>query len=360
MKQLKTFLLLFAVTFSYLSVQAQDIHFSQFYMSPMNLNPALTGVMNSQVRVVGNYRNQWASVLKSNAFSTYSASYDQKIPVGRYDYFGIGGTFWGDKAGQLDFKTLTAKLSASYSKRMGGYRSKSHYLVVGAEAGIAQRSIDFTRAQWASQHDGEGGFAGGPSGEDFSSDNFIFPDFSAGLLWFTVFNERSSFYAGGAFSHLNRANQSFNPETDLPLYSKFTVHAGGEFMGGGKIGLVPGVVALFQGPSFELNAGTSLKFLLSNGRRGDNQSFQLGLWARLANRASPFDELAGTEPDVSIWADAIIVSTRFDYNNFGLGFSYDLNVSDLRGASNGNGAFEFSIIYNISGEEKRDVYCPNF
>lgn len=361
MKQLKTFLLLCAITFSYLSVQAQDIHFSQFYMSPLNLNPALTGVMNSQVRVVGNYRNQWASVLKSNAFSTYSASYDQKIPVGRYDYFGVGGTFWGDKAGQLDFKTLQAKISASYSKRMGGYRSKSHYLVVGVEGGIAQRSIDFTRAQWASQHDGEGGFDGGlSSGENFANDNFIFPDFSAGLLWFTVFNERSNFYIGSAFSHLNRANQSFDPQTDLPLYSKFTVHAGGEFMGGGKIGIVPGAVALFQGPSFELNAGASLKFLLSNGKRGDNQSFQLGLWTRLANRASPFDQDNTANATTTIWADAVIVSTRFDYNNFGLGFSYDLNISDLSQASNGNGAFEFSIIYNIKGEEKRDVYCPNF
>ena len=316
--------------------------------------------MNSQVRVVGNYRNQWASVLKSNAFSTYSASYDQKIPVGRYDYFGVGGTFWGDKAGQLDFKTLQAKVSASYSKRMGGYRSKSHYLVVGVEGGIAQRSIDFTRAQWASQHDGEGGFNGNlSSGENFANDNFIFPDFSAGLLWFTVFNERSNFYIGSAFSHLNRANQSFDPQTDLPLYSKFTVHAGGEFMGGGKIGIVPGAVALFQGPSFELNAGASLKFLLSNGRRGDHQSFQLGLWTRLANRASPFDQENATT-NTTIWADAVIVSTRFDYNNFGLGFSYDLNVSDLNQASNGNGAFEFSIIYHITGEEKRDVYCPNF
>jgi len=243
---------------------------------------------------------------------------------------------------------------------MGGYRSKSHYLVVGVEGGIAQRSIDFTRAQWASQHDGEGGFNGAlTSGENFANDNFIFPDFSAGLLWFTVFNERSNFYVGGAFSHLNRANQSFDPQTDLPLYSKFTVHAGGEFMGGGKIGLVPGAVALFQGPSFELNAGASLKFLLSNGRRGDNQSFQLGLWTRLANRASPFDQENATT-NTTIWADAVIVSTRFDYNNFGLGFSYDLNVSDLSQASNGNGAFEFSIIYHITGEEKRDVYCPNF
>lgn len=80
-------------------VSAQDIHFSQFYMSPLNLNPALTGVMNCNMRVVGNYRNQYASILKSNAFNTYSVSYDQKIPVGRYDYFGVGGTLWGDKAG---------------------------------------------------------------------------------------------------------------------------------------------------------------------------------------------------------------------------------------------------------------------
>jgi type IX secretion system PorP/SprF family membrane protein len=361
-------LFLFALCFGAFSVQAQDIHFSQFYMSPLNLNPALTGVMNSQVRVVGNYRNQWASVLKSNAFATYSASYDQKIPVGRYDYFGIGGTFWGDKAGQLDFKTLQAKISASYSKRMGGYRSKSHYLVVGVEGGIAQRSIDLTAAQWGSQHDGEGGFNGlQPSGENFDNDNFIFPDLSAGLLWFTVFDERSNFYIGGAFSHLNRANQSFDSTQDLPLYSKLTLHAGGEFMGGGKIGLVPGVVALFQGPSFELNAGTSLKFLLGQGRSGDNQSFQIGVWSRLANRvnrviapSSDPDQPPSVTESTSIWADAIIISTRFDYNDFGIGFSYDLNVSKLKPASNGNGAFEFSIIYKIRGEEKRDVYCPNF
>lgn len=64
--------------------------FFRFYMSPLNLNPALTGVMNCNMRVVGNYRNQYASILKSNAFNTYSVSYDQKIPVGRYDYFGVG------------------------------------------------------------------------------------------------------------------------------------------------------------------------------------------------------------------------------------------------------------------------------
>ena len=381
MKVLRNLLVVLGVfSLSTFTLQAQDIHFSQFYMSPLNLNPALTGVMNSQVRVVGNYRNQWASVLKSNAFSTYSVSYDQKIAVGRHDYFGIGGTFWGDKAGQSDFKTLQGKLSASYSKRMGGYRSKSHYLVVGAEAGVSQRSIDFLNLQWGSQHNGEGGFDPGlGSGETFDRDNFLFADLSAGLLWFTVFDEYSNFYVGGSFSHLNRANQSFDSNQDVPLYSKFTIHAGAELMGKSRVGLVPGMVAFFQGPSFELNAGTSLKFLMGGSRRGsrrssssDNQSFQIGVWGRLANRVNGVtnavpDPSDPTGPpiitrtdDVSVWLDAVILSTRFDYNNFGLGFSYDVNVSSLKPASNSNGAFEFSIIYKIQGNEKRNVYCPNF
>ena len=339
----------------------------------------MTGVMNSQVRVIGNYRNQWASVLKSNAFSTYSVSYDQKIAVGRYDYFGIGGTFWGDKAGQSDFKTLQGKMSASYSKRMGGYRSKSHYLVVGVEGGVSQRSIDFLNLRWGSQHDGEGGFdPTAISGENFDRDNFLFADISAGLMWFTVFDEYSNFYIGGAFSHLNRANQSFTEDQDIPLYSKFTIHAGAELMGQSRIGLVPGMVAFFQGPSFELNAGTSLKFLMSGRKRSknaDSQSFQLGAWVRLANRVNgvtntivtpnpnpslPPITTTVTSEDVSVWVDAIILSTRFDYNDFGIGFSYDVNVSNLKPASNSNGAFEFSIIYKIQGADKRGVYCPNF
>lgn len=73
------------------TVQAQDIHFSQFYMAPLFLNPAMTGVMNCNHRVIANYRNQWASILRSNAYNTYNVSYDNKMPVGRYDYLGVGG-----------------------------------------------------------------------------------------------------------------------------------------------------------------------------------------------------------------------------------------------------------------------------
>jgi type IX secretion system PorP/SprF family membrane protein len=335
------------VLLSVAGIQAQDIHFSQFYMSPLNLNPAMTGVMNCNHRVTANYRNQWASILKNNAYNTYSASYDQKLPVGRYDYFGVGGTLWGDKAGASEFATLQARLSGSYAKKMGGYRKKAHYLVLGADFGVSQRSINSANLQWPSQNSGGVYDPTVGTPENIADPNFLFVDMSAGALWFSVFGKESNFYFGGAFSHLNRANQSFDNQ-NIPLYSKFTFHAGGEFMTGQKFGLVPGVVTFFQGPSWQVNVGNSFKFLLGNSRRY-NQAFQIGAWARLANKLSS-DKLM----------DAIILSTRFDYEQFTIGFSYDINTSNLYTATNGNGAFEFSLLYKICGPERRGVYCPNF
>ncbi len=328
------------------AVNAQDIHFSQFYMSPLNLNPAMTGVMNCNHRLTANYRNQWSSVLKQNAYNTYSASYDQKMTTGRYDYFGIGGTFWGDKAGASEFATIQARLSGSYAKKMGGNRRKAHYLVVGADFGASNRSINSQQLLWPSQNDNGQPNPSLPGGI-INDQSFVFLDMSAGLLWFSVFDENNNFYFGTAFSHLNRANVSFN-NANIPLYSKLTAHFGGEFEVAPRVSMLPGVVTFFQGPSFQVNLGNSFKFLLGNSRRY-NQAFQLGAWARVSNKLNSGKLM-----------DAIILSTRFDYEQFTLGFSYDINTSSLSQATNGNGAFEFSLLYKICGPERRGVYCPNF
>jgi hypothetical protein len=79
------------------------------------------------------------------------------------------------------------------------------------------------------------------------------------------------------------------------------------------------------------------------------QAFQLGLWGRVANKL-----------ENGYLTDAVIASTRFDFNDLSLGFSYDINISQLKPASNSQGSFEFSLIYKICGMERRGVYCPNF
>ena len=332
------------------TLHAQDIHFSQFYASPLTLNPALTGVMNCNNRFTANYRNQWASILKSDAYNTYSVSYDRKIPVGQYDYFGLGGALWSDVAGSLNFGTLKGLLSVSFSKRMFGDRNSSHYLVLGANGGVTQRRIDFHLARWGDQHDGDGGFDPDVTSQEdingtFDRDNFLFADVGVGLLWFSVFDKNNNVYIGGAYDHLNRPNQSFNSQNTIPLFSKYTVHAGGEFLVTKNMSLLPGAVMLKQGPSFEVNAGTSLRFLLGE----SGQAVQFGVWSRIANQLSE-----------SLLLDAFILSARFDYNEFSIGFSYDINTSQLNQATNANGSFEFSLIYKICGVENRGVYCPEF
>ncbi|MEZ4948219.1 MAG: type IX secretion system membrane protein PorP/SprF [Saprospiraceae bacterium] len=141
---------------------------------------------------------------------------------------------------------------------------------------------------------------------------------------------------------------SFQDQVEDQIYSRFTVHAGGEFGISDKVGLVPGVITMLQGPSLEVNAGTSLRVTLLKSRY-EYQAVQFGAWTRLSNRLED-----------GIHSDALILSTRFDYNDFSIGFSYDLNISELRPASNSNGGFEFALVYKICGPEKRNVYCPNF
>ena len=277
MKFTKKVLVLLAFVLSGSYLMSQDIHFSQFYMSPLNLNPAMTGVMNCKTRIIANYRNQWSQALRGDAYNTYSVSYDQKIAVGRSDYFGIGGSFWGDKAGALSYGTTQGRISFSYAKKMGGYRKSAHYLVFGADAGINQRRIDLENARWPSQHDGNGGFDGLLAGgnDNITDTDFLHADLNAGLLWFSVLDDRNNYYVGLALHHLNQPGVSFL-NSDETLTSRMTFHAGGEFEMNRDISLMPGFIYMTQGQHMEFNFGTSFRFNMGSEVMGNHGSWEAG------------------------------------------------------------------------------------
>lgn len=344
MRGLYRLLLICGIAFSGLTVQAQDIHFTQFYMSPLNLNPAMTGVNNCKTRMIVNYRNQWAGVLGANAYNTYSVSYDQKMPVGREDYFGIGGSLWGDVAGESRFGTTQGRLSLSYSKKMSGYRKKASYLVIGADAALTQRRVSQEDLRFPTQiaNPGVG------TGEVPFDGDFIYPDLAAGLLYFSVIDESTNWYLGAALHHLNQPNVSFLGSAPVSLYSRATVHAGAQFPLQPRISILPFAVFMTQGPHREFNGGASVRFAMGPSRNS-NQSWQVGAWYRL-----------GTKVEGGLHSDAIILSSRFNYEEFSIGFSYDFTISQLSQAAAANGAFEFSLVYEICGPENRGVYCPKF
>jgi len=338
---------LFALLFSLLFIweaEAQDIHFSQFYQSPLNLNPALTGVMRSSQRFVANYRNQWASALGANAYNTYSASYDQKIPVGTYDYFGIGGSLWGDVAGASRFGQNSGRISASFSYYVNGGWNSAHYVSVGTDLGLTQRRVRTGDLRWPAQHDGNGGFNNDPSlGEVIDNNNILYPDVGAGIMWFSIFDESNSFYAGISASHLNEANVSFL-NRDASLYRRYTFHGGGQYAFSDLLSVLPGFVVMLQGPHREYNGGASLRVSISE---DTEEFFQFGIWGRL-----------GTQDSGGLHSDAIIFSTMFESGNYGLGFSYDFTTSQFRQAGTANGSFEFSFTYLINRTDSRKFWYP--
>ncbi len=69
--------------FSFQTLQAQDVHFSQYYTFAQALNPALTGNFDGSYRVALIYRNQWSSFLNKNAFVTPGAAIDLPLFEGQ-------------------------------------------------------------------------------------------------------------------------------------------------------------------------------------------------------------------------------------------------------------------------------------
>src|ERR1700742_3575733 len=80
---------------------AQDVHFTQYFTSPLTLNPALTGLINEDLRIAANYRSQWGTVSNTpyvtGTFSFDAALLKNKLPDG--DALGFGLMALYDQSG---------------------------------------------------------------------------------------------------------------------------------------------------------------------------------------------------------------------------------------------------------------------
>lgn len=354
----RTFLLGIVALFFFGIGSAQDIHFSQFYYAPLQLNPSLTGVNKCSHRVSVNYREQWLPVLNSSRYSSAMLSYDMKKTSGRNDYWGLGFNFWNDVTGSTNFRSTKATLSLAYSKYLGGRSWRGgHYLSVGGEIAGMQRGIDFAAARYGIQNVNGVFDSSIPSGENFDTAPIRYLDLSTGLVWFGTTRRKHGWYLGLAAHHINRPDQSFSEDQDFKIYTRYTVHGGFEYKTKGLNSIIPNFVYIKQGPSINLNYGASYRIrLLDNGKF--NKALQLGLSMRMVNNYVWKDD--NDSQNTQLGVDALIAHIRFELESINIGFSYDANVSDLRVASSLNNALELSLVYLLCGPEVRNTYCPYF
>ena len=334
-----------------LRIAGQDIHFSQIHASPSLLNPATTGIHQGSVRLIANFRNQWRAVTAN--YRTVMFSADTNIfGLGAHQSVGIGGLFYSDIAGDLDYSTNFAGVSVSSIRSFD--QDNSHILAGGLQVGHLNNRFD---PEKIIAHDPSEDF---PDGQNRLS----LLDISAGLLWYKKVAKDQFVYVGGAIYHVNRPVFSFGNKQEVGerMYRRYVFHGGANLYVSDRVKVIPNMIYMRQGPFRQFTAGTFIRYDLLTGSKREPSAFMVGSWFR------------GLDLSDRPGLDALIATVQMEVGNYLFTFSYDINVSSLARASYGRGGPEFSLIYLIGRPEtqygsktsdqprkkKHRIKCPYF
>ncbi len=301
---------------------AQDIHFSQYEASPLNLNPAQAGNFSGDYRFTANHRSQWGSV--TIPFRTFSGAYDMSFRKKSNGWFGAGILLNSDRAGDSRMGILQGNIVLSYTSKLN--RDSTLFLSFGMSAGMAQRSVDYSRLTFDEQFDGQAYNPALNNWQNLGNISFTFFDCAAGMNWHYRSPGRFRINAGTAFSHLNTPSQAFLAASASRLPLKTAIYAIPEIKITSEFDLIPSMLYQRQSSFSELCGGVTGRYILRS-QSGYTSALYLGVSLRKS--------------------DALVFLAAMDYRDFRAGFSYDVNTSGLRPASNGWGGFEFSCAYII-------------
>ena len=314
---------------------AQDLHFSQFFVSPMLQNPAMTGFFNGDFRATMIVKNQWNSV--TTPYKTVNGGLDIRFVKGKNykDLLGIGMNLTSDKAGDSKFTSNNFGFNMAYNYCLDNFGMS--YLSGGINITYLNATIDYTNLVFGDQ------YAGNPTAENAGNTTFSAVDVSAGAQWSYIPDHSTTYSAGAAIYHANQPSVSFMGDGSSKLPYKAVVNAAGQFSLNRKIEFYPKLQASMQGTNYEILFGSFTRIDLDPSNsvtRG--YAVYVGGWYRVG--------------------DAFIPVARFDVNRLSISFSYDVNLSKLFAVSNARGGPELSLIMlgKIPGFTKKQVFCPRF
>jgi type IX secretion system PorP/SprF family membrane protein len=328
---------LYICLFVYLSLSslAQDIHFSQFFNSPLSLNPAYTGDIDAIWRANANFRSQWSAF--PEPFNTTAATFD--IPK----YFdsktiGLGVGFIHDESGSLLLTADKVFISGAYEHTL----VSMHKIRAGIQIGFTHKSIDTRRITLPNQFDNTIGDFNQAiwSGEDQLNDKSSYMDVNIGATW-------SKSYAWGtpetgiAFYHVNYPKENFYKDSER-LAARLLLHGNLKYKIDDRYMLLPRFVSMIHKRATYFNIGSEVYYNLSIKSNIKKQLF-LGLFVRNNFSKQP---------------DALIFDAGLVFDNVKFGVSYDINISSLNTVTKYNGALEFALLYTFSYDKYKNYTVP--
>lgn len=321
-----------------LSLNAQDIHFSQFNENPALINPALTGASNS-IRASITNKDQWRSV--STPYKTYGASFETRFRSDSWQdhksrsMLATGLSFYKDKVGDGNLGQTHVNLSLATFVAL----NKKNFISVGLQGSVVQRMIDNSGLLFPSQYNGSKYDPKQISNENFTNLKFTYFDLGAGTQW-TYMREQKNMEAykqftshfGFAVYHLAKPGQEYLA-TLSKLNRRYVLH--GDMIvsiGNSNTAISPSYLVQFQGPSKEIIIGTMMRHYIKIKSKYTGlvlrDCFGYGIYYR-SNDALLFSALLERQ------------------EKFAAILSYDLNISSLAPASSFRGGFEITLRYTV-------------
>lgn len=324
------------------TTSAQDLHFSQFFNSPLTTNPANTGfIPDGDYRIGVNFRNQWASVMPL-PYRTVSAFGDVQVMKDKFEngWLGLGGVILRDVAGSGSLTSTKIYGSVAYHQMLG----YSSLLSLGFNAGWANKQINLSNLKFPDQFDGKFFDNKLPTNaiNNIANTNTSYLDMQVGMNY--AYFPSSTVYVNAGFSvhHVNRPRESFfvaTPEFDNRLSMRYIGFLNGSFKINDQFILNPNIYYTRMAAASELVGGMNAHYNLS----GDGEKILIaGLYYR--------------------HKDAVIPMVGLGLKSYTFSFSYDATISALNVYNGGRGAFEFSLIKQgiIGVKAPSATICPSF
>ncbi|MEN9951397.1 MAG: hypothetical protein RLY85_2149 [Bacteroidota bacterium] len=317
-----------------LFTKAQDPHFSQYFSSPLTLNPANTGNFEGTSRLASNFRNQWQGI--GDPFVTGTISFDSEIlkdRIGEGNKLAVGIMGLYDKALGGKFKSNYISASLGYHLWLDEDRSKK--LSVGFQSTLANKRIDPLSISFANQFGSYGFDLNLPSNEIITNSNIGYFDWNTGMM-FNSTGENGSYYIGTSAYHVTGPRESFLNSASARIPMRVTLHTGGtRFVG--QSGVVMGsAIFMNQGVSKELTLGMAYGHNLNSVL--NNVGLYVGGWYRNKESVIPYFGMM--------------------FNNLQLGLSYDMVTSGLHLAKTQNRSYEVSLIYSFRENSDYKRFVP--
>lgn len=322
---------------------SQDIHFSQFFETPLLRNPALAGIFSGDLRIQADFRTQWNSV--TVPYQTVSLNGEYKQPIGKSDdYVTLGGEILYDKAGTVALTATHVLPAINYHKSLSA--EKNMYLSLGFMGGVVQRKLDRSKITTNSQFNGTDYDPTLSDGETFQNSGYTYLDGSVGMSFNSQIGQSAdnNLFIGAAYHHFNKAAKvSFYGNSKIEMLPKIV------FSAGVRMGVSDYSFVTFQGDYSKQGGSTeAIGGMLYSYKLDDiadpKYIFHAGAFIR--------------------WKDAVIPVVKMEYKPMAFALSYDVNVSQLKTASQGRGGFELSITYQTyfdrNNSTKNAVRCTRF